>query len=229
MTSSRKSPVAKDYGFNIMFRGTRPIPHNEMIPLTEDGVRAYDDVRNVTVIDTTITRVRGCVQLLGPGDYTLENVTAVEAGDFSFDLSAGDKGKVVVKNCRSDLAYNPVFNLTRGECPKNAFYELTILSPAEGVKPTPRSSLGVICGDNCTFILRDGITRPLPPAVNRLNCGGGKNPLKNSSVTNYTKAAVILNRNVSHCVIRSVGPVEDHGKNNTVIAIHSGAEAKTTR
>ena len=60
------------------------------------------------------------VELLGPGDYRLENVTVLEAGDFGFDLSAGAEGKVVVKNCRCDVAYNPVFNLTRGELPKNA-------------------------------------------------------------------------------------------------------------
>jgi hypothetical protein len=209
---------AKEYDFNIMYRGKRPIPRDEMIPLTEDAIRSYDDVKNIVVLDTTIERQRGCVQLLCVGDVTLENVTVLEAGDFSYDLSAGDKGKVVMKNCRSDLAYNPVFNLTRGEIPKNAFYELTILSPAEGVRPTRRTSLGSICGDHCTFILRDGTTRPLPPEVNRLNCGGRKG-LTNSSVTNYTTAALILDRNVSHCVIKSAGPVEDRGKNNTVVRI----------
>ena len=208
---------AKEYDFNVMFRGPHPIPHDDIIPLTEDGVRAYDAVKNIVVIDTTVTRTRGCFQLLGPGDYTLENVTTLQAGDFSYDVSAGDQGKVVMKNCRSDVAYNPVFNLTRGDCPKDAYYEVTILSPAEGVQPTPRTSLGVICGDHCTFILRDGTTRPLPPEVNYLNCGGGKNPLKASTVTNYTKAKLILNGNVSSCVVKSVGPVENHGKNNTVV------------
>ena len=35
-----------------------------MIPLTEDGVRSYDSVRNDTVIDTTVERMRGCFRLL---------------------------------------------------------------------------------------------------------------------------------------------------------------------
>lgn len=217
---------AKEYDFNVMYRSKHPIPRDEMIPLTEDGIRAYEDVRNVTVVDTTVTRARGCFQLLGSGDYTLENVTVLEAGDFCFDLSAGDKGKVVMNNCRADLAYNPVFNLTRGDCPRNALYDVTILSPARDVKPTARTSLGVICGDNCTFILRDGTTGPLSQENNRLNCGSGKHSLRNSTMTNYTKATLILNKNVSNCSIKSVGPVEDHGKGNTVTKIQSETEDK---
>jgi len=210
---------AQEYNFQVMYRGPYPIPHDEIIPLTEDAIRAYEEVRNITVIDTTVMRQRGLLQLCGPGDYRLENVTTLEAGDFCYDISAGNKGKVVMKNCYSDVAYNPVFNLTRGDCPKNAFYELTILSPAEGVKLTSRSSLGVICGDACTFILHDGTTRPLPPEVNYLVCGQ-RFPLVNSSVTNETTAKLILNKNVSYCVIKSHGPVEDHGRNNTVVKIN---------
>jgi len=209
---------AKEYDFNIMYRGTRPIPRNEMIPLTEEGVRAYENVRNITVIDTTVERLRGCFQLLCVGDVTLENVTVLEAGDFSYDLSSGDLGKVTMRNCRSDLAYNPVFNCTRGAIPRNASYELTVLNPAEGVQPTPRTSLGTICGDQCTFILHDGTTRPLPAEFNRLDCGG-KQGLTNCTVTNYTTAMLILNERVRDCVIKSVGPVEDHGEGNTVTEV----------
>ena len=73
------------------------------------------------------------------GDITLENVTVLEAGDFAFDLSVGDEGKVTMKNCSSDAAYNPVFNLTRGAIPTEAFFELTLLSSPEGAIPTERS------------------------------------------------------------------------------------------
>lgn len=213
-----KAGRAVEYDFHIMYRGKRPIPRDQMIPLTEDAVRTYGGDKNITVVDTTIERQRGCFQLLCDGDVTLENVTVLEAGDFSFDISSGDKGKVVMKNCRADVAYNPLFNLTRGALPQGAFYEVTVLSPARGVKPTSRSSLGVICGDGCTFILHDGTTRPLSPEANRLTCGG-KNKLTNSTVTNYTTAKLILNKNVHNCSIKSVGPVADHGKNNTIVRI----------
>jgi hypothetical protein len=206
---------ALEYGFNIMYRGKRPIPRDEMIPLTEDGVRTYGGDKNITVVDTTIERLRGCFQLHCDGDITLQNVTVRQAGDFAFDLSAGAKGKVAMTNCRADLAYNPVFNLTRGDIPKNAFYELTILSPAPDVRPTPRTSLGTICGDHCTFILHDGTTRPLPTEYNRLTCGG-RLPLIDSTVINNTPAAIILTSRTRNCTVRSIGLVEDHGKNNTV-------------
>ncbi|MCP4645045.1 MAG: hypothetical protein GY851_31675 [bacterium] len=215
---------ATEYDFQIMYRGERPIPRDEMIPLTEDGVRAYDEVKNITVVDTTVERMRGCFQLLCVGDVTLENVTVLECGDFSYDLSSGDMGKVVMKNCRGDIAYNPLFNLTRGPNPKDAFFEVTILSPAEGITPTARTSLGTICGDHCTFIFHDGTTRPIPEEVNRVHCGGKKG-LIDSTVTNYTPARLILNERVTNCVIKSVGPVEDGGTGNTVVRLEAGAKA----
>jgi len=211
---------AREYDFQVMYRGKRPIPRDQMIPLTEDGVRSYNEVKNVTVVDTTVERMRGCFQLLCMGDITLENVTVREAGDFSFDLSAGDRGKVVMKNCRSDVAYNPVFNLTRGPVPQDAFYEVTILSPAEGVEPTVRTSLGKLCGQRCKFIFHDGTTRPLPDAANHLHCGGKKG-LVDSTVINHTSATLILNERVRGCTIESVGPVEDHGRDNTIRRIPS--------
>ena len=219
---------AREHKFNIMYRGQRPIPRNEVIPLTEDAIRAYNEVKNVVVRNTTVERQRGCVQLLCPGDVTLENVTVREAGDFAYDLTAGKQGKVVMKNCFADLAYNPVFNLTRGELPYKAHYEVTILSPAEGVKPTPRTSLGVICGERSGFVLHDGTTTKLRRSANVLTAGGRK-PLKNSEVRNYTRAAIVLEKNVENCTIRSIGPVKDNGKNNTIIRLRPGTTAESDK
>jgi hypothetical protein len=212
---------AKEYDFQIMYRGTRPIPRDQMIPLTEDAIRTYGGDRNIRIVNTTVERQRGCLQLHAEGDVTLDNVTVREPGDFGFDISAGDKGKVTVTNCRGDVAYNPLLFLWRGPLPQNATYDFTILSPAEGVQPTERSMLGYICGKACTFVIRDGTTRPLPETANRLECGivRTKRPLVDSEVTNYTTATIVLNQNVSNCTIRSVGSVEDHGTGNMVLRI----------
>jgi hypothetical protein len=88
--------------------------------------------------------------------------------------------------------------------------------------------LGTICGDNCTFIFHDGTTRPLPREVNRLNCGG-KNGLVDSTVTNYTTARLILNERVRNCVIKSVGPVEDNGRQNKIIKLEPETTADWKR
>lgn len=209
---------AVEKNFYMVYRSEQPIPKDWMIPLTEDAVRSYNEVKNVTVIDTTVERQRGCFQLLLDGDITLENVTVIESGDFSYDLSSGTKGKTVMKNCFADVAYNPVFNLTRGDTPTDAFYEVTILSPSPDVVFSERSSLGIICGNNSTFILHDGTTTPLPEEVNKLVCGGRKG-MKDSTITNYTTATLILEKNVKDCRIKSVGPVIDHGSNNRVSKI----------
>ena len=216
---NEKAGHAVDHNFEMMYRKQQPIPRNWMIPLTEDGIRAYNDVRNVTVENTTVERFRGCFQLLCPeGDITLENVTVLEAGDFAYDLSVGDEGKVAMKNCRADLSHNPVFNLTRGDTPTDAFYELTVLDPPEGFVPTPRSGLGIICGNDSEFILHDGTTRPIPASINVLYCGGRKG-MDDSEVVNYTQAKLILASNVRNCTIKSVGEVEDNGSNNRIVKL----------
>ncbi|MEN8695486.1 MAG: hypothetical protein ACN4GG_11750 [Akkermansiaceae bacterium] len=209
---------AVENDFHMLYRKKQPIPRGQVIPLTEDGIRSYDNVRNIKVINTTVERMRGAIQLLCTGDVTLENVTVLESGDFSFDVSATKGSKITMKNCRGDVAYNPLFNLTRGDLPENALYEVTILSPPKGSDPTPRSSLGKICGKNCKFILHNGITRPLPEEANFLICGGDKE-LTNSTIENNTTAKLILERNVRNCTIRSLGPVEDKGSGNKIIQI----------
>ncbi|MDQ8189065.1 hypothetical protein [Roseibacillus persicicus] len=212
---------AVDYDYKMMYRKEQPIPRDLMIPLVEDGIRSYDNVRNITVINTTVERMRGAVQLLCGGDVILKNVTVREAGDFSFDVSVGNGGKVLLENCRSDLAYNPVFNLMRGELPKNARYEVAIMSPPEGARPTPRTSLGIISGERCEFVLKDETSRPIPADVNFLTCGGHRRPLVDSVVENQTSARLILNDNVRNCTIRSLGPVEDNGKDNRILTLNS--------
>lgn len=206
---------AREYDFKVMYRGERPIPRDQMIPLTEDGIRAYEEVKNVTVIDTTVERLRGCVQLLCVGDVRLAGVTVLEAGDFGYDVSSGERGNVTLTACRGDVAYNPLLNLTRGEPPTDATFEMTILNPAVGVQPTARTGLGTLCGRRCTFVLRDGTSRPLPADGNRLLCGG-RHGLEDSTVINRTAAVLILDERVRRCTIASMGPVEDHGQQNTI-------------
>ncbi|MDP4878800.1 MAG: hypothetical protein NWR36_02850, partial [Opitutales bacterium] len=218
--------VAKDHNYNIMYRGERPIPRGEVIPLTEDGIRTYNEVQNVVVRNTTVERHRGNSALYGVGDMTLENVRMIEAGSKSFDVTSGDKGKITVKNCYSDVAYNPVFG-TGPEPAVGGFFEVTILSPADGVEFTPNSGLGNIAGIDCTFILHDGTTKPLPERINVLTCGG-KQPLTNSTLINFTPARIILENNATGCTIHSVGPVEDKGQNNTVIQLPRGSTAQNT-
>lgn len=209
---------AKEYDFKAMYRSERPIPRDRMIPLTEDGIRAYEKVENVIVEDTIIERMRGCVQLLCIGDVRMKNVTVREAGDFGFDVSAGRRGRVTLEDCHADLAYNPIFNLSRGDPPRRGTFEVTLHDPPEWAEPTERTGLGTLCGEKSRFTIHDGTTRPLPEGYDTLVCGANK-PLTDSRVTNLTNARVILTKRVTNCVIRSVGPVEDRGKRNRVFRV----------
>jgi len=213
---------AVDHNFHMLYRKKQPIPKDHLIPLTEDGIRSYENVKNIKIINTTIERMRGAVQMLCTGDIILEKVTVLEPGDFSFDVSATEGHKIIMKDCRSDVAYNPVMNLTRGEIPKEGIYEITLLSPPADSAPTPRTSLGIICGIDCKFTFKEDLKRPLSEDVNYLICGGRKE-LVDSEIKNYTKAKLILEKNVKNCKITSIGPVEDNGQNNRII------KTRTTR
>lgn len=212
-----KTGLAREHGFNIMYRGERPIPRDQVIPLTEDGIRTYDECRNIIVRDTTVARFRNSAAFNAVGDVRLENVQFFESGDHSIIATASENGRVIVKNCTSDVAYNPVFGT--GHMPAvRGKYEVTIINAAKDVEFTPRSNLGTICGVDCHFILHDGTERPLPPKVNVLTCGG-KYPLTESLVENYTPATIVLEKNVTKCVIRSAGQVIDRGKGNRIVRL----------
>ncbi len=221
-----KDGRAKEYGFKILYRGERPIPRDQMIPLTESGIRTYEEVQNVIIKDTVVERTRACYALYCIGEVHLENAIAREAGDFAFAVTSTKAGKATMKNCHADLAYNPVFNFTRGELSVRNDYELTLHDPPEGSSPTPRTGLGIICGDRCQFEILDATTKPLPAGFDRLVCGDKKRPLINSKVTNRTAATVVLSENARGCVVYSVGPVIDQGRGNRVVKIKERREKK---
>jgi len=50
-----------------------------MIPLTESGIRTYEEVQDLLIKDTIVERTRGCYALYGVGKVHLENATAREA------------------------------------------------------------------------------------------------------------------------------------------------------
>ncbi len=214
-------PAVK-HDYQIMYRSTRPIPPNEMIPLTEDGVRSYNNVEDITVRDTTIERFRHCVTLNGPGDYVIENVTVREAGNIAFQ-TASNEGNVSIRNSRADLAYSPLADLTtRTPVSKNDFYEFTVLSARdERAEETFTSTeleapkcVGSIQGTDTTFLFRDGTERDLPDRFNFIRVR--KQGLRNSVLINLTSAEVRLNENASDSVIISAGPVTGRNGQNTI-------------
>ena len=221
---------AREYDFHIMYRGRRKIPKDQMIPLTEDGIRTYGGDKNIRVIDTTVERFRCGAQIHAGGEVVLRNVTVREPGYFGFDVSAGDQGRVTMRNCRGDVAYSPLFNLTRSGTPQNSVYEVTVMPPRKGVEPTDGTNLGRptdlgrLAGRECTFTFHKGGDRPLPKKVQRVRVGQDK-PVIDSELVNHTLAELTLSERVRNSTIQSVGPVEDNGQNNTVIRLDPGEPA----
>lgn len=206
---------AVEYDFMAKYRGDRPIPKDRMIPLVEDGIRAYNDVRNVLVENTEIRRFRGCVQLLCTGDVMLRNVTVREAGDFSFDVSSLPGFEVKMEQCASDYAYSPIFNLTRGETPQNATYELKVLPNSVDVVPLERGRLGLLSGKGCRFLITADEEAGDLSQLTPVECGD-RHPLENCMLSNFTDIPVLLTKRASGCTVRSRGVVTDNGSGNRV-------------
>ena len=210
---------AKEYDFHMKYRSHQPIPKDVVIPLSEDGIRTYGEDKDITIINTTVERMRGNLQIFADGDIILKNVIVREAGDFGLDVSAFPPGKVTATGIRVDNTYRPAFYLRRGPIPENSNYEVTIMGhPTKRLK-SKYYDLGFICGKNCTFSLKKGPGKLLPKEANILQCGDEKRPLTDSSIINRTNAKIILSKYTENCKVESVGPVEDKGKNNTIIKL----------
>lgn len=210
---------AKDYDFHMKYRKHQPIPKDVVIPLSEDGIRTYGDDKDITIINTVVERMRGNLQIFADGDIIMKNVTVREAGDFGLDVSAFPPGKVIAENIRIDNTYRPAFNLRRGPVPENSSYDFTIMGHPSNRLKSKYPNLGLICGKKCNFTLRKGPGRTLPRDANVLICGEERRPLINSTIKNLTYAKIMLSKHTENCTVESVGPVEDKGKNNTIIKI----------
>lgn len=216
---------AAEHDYQIMYRRTRPIPPDEMIPLTEDAVRSYGGVQDITVRNTYIERYRHCLTLNGPGDYIYENVTVREAGNIAFQTaSASRKGNVIVRECAADLAYSPILDLTgRSAKPLGDFYEITVLDARDPRAEKTFTSteleapkcVGSIQGTETTFLFRNGRTREIPDKFNFITIRG--EGLDNCVLINYTSAEVRLNEKASDCLILSAGPVTGKNGKNRII------------
>ncbi len=213
---------ARKNDYRIMVRKTRPIPPNEMIPLTEDGVRSYNNVRDILVKDTYIERFRSNVTLTGPGDYIIDSVTSREAGNIGFEV-ASRRGDVIVRNTRGDLAFDPLVDLTtRAGVTSNSFFELTVLSARDPEAEKTFTSkeleapkcVGSIQGEQTTFLFRDGTERELPDRFNYIQLEN--RGLIDSVLINLTSAEVRLNEKATGSLILSGGPVTGRNGENTV-------------
>lgn len=129
------------------------ILRDEMIALSEDGIRLYGEfgpgrrTGRTTIIDCTVTRMRrGICTGLGPAADTIENCQVTDCVAAGFNIGNGD----VVRGCRADAKYAEALSLPYVTS-REASVELEILDSRDGVA---NDLLAVINGERHRVTLR---------------------------------------------------------------------------
>jgi hypothetical protein len=179
----------------------RPIPKDVMLPLAEDGIRAYARSGSVTVDNCTVKRMRGGIRLYLASKATVSNSTAIDCGHTNFNMPR--RGKVTKSS--GNFAYAPLsdFRLSRS----NQNLELTILPSPHAVGP---HNVADVLGNDHRIVFhrsKGPIDKKLRPIV----ISGD-----DSTIRNETEYPIILQSSASGNTVVSFGPVTDRGTGNKV-------------
>ncbi len=205
-----------------------PIPRDELIPLSEDGIRAYGGTGTVTVKNCTVDRMRRGIVLIWanePAEVTGCTVTRCGHG---YSLSSGS----VVRSSAGDAAIGPLLFMPYGTR-KKLDAELILLPSDRTIGNHP---VAAVSGKEHEIEINipngspDNDDRPI--LIGRSTGGQftGRWTSETSSeqqlekvhrashikLWNKTPHPVRLTKYASNCEILSRGPVEDSGRKNRV-------------
>lgn len=137
---------------------------DEMISLSEDGIRLYDrgeagqPTGSTTIANCTVTRMRrGICTGLGPAADKVINCEVRDCVTTGFNAGAGD----VLENCRADAKYGEALCLPYFKA-DNAKVDLTILDSRGGLA---NDLLAVINGRNHRIVLHSEKAEAVPPTM----------------------------------------------------------------
>jgi hypothetical protein len=226
------SGPAFNAGFVNIYDQPNQIQPGWTLSLQEDGIRAYKSgtphgssesrkTTNVRVIDCTVVNMRAGVTInLAYGTKHIEGCVVLDVGRTAY--RPGNNGTIV--NCSGNATYGALLDLTGNGVPaKNATVDLTLLPHDQAdINPT----IAYIIGNNHIINLHNGGIG-MPYTDQKILVGGARktwrfpqgkviNPAKNLTFNNYTGYPVVLASEAERCDVRSIGPVEDMGWDNTL-------------
>ncbi len=210
-----------------------PIPRGHMLNLTEDGIRAYGGTGHVTVENCQVSKTRGGIKLYMAKSATVSNCEVLDCVIQGYSLPSGG----TLSQCRGNAAYGPLLYI---HFDKHSSQRIDLK-----VSPAPHSvgdhPLAAIKGSGHTIRLTSlgGTTperlRPIIvgypmrfdylcvnyPAVPE----GYEAHFARYAPETYTATRIDLHNGTTHPVvlgtlsqnnrIASVGPITDHGTNNS--------------
>jgi len=228
--AEKEGPAVK-FGYKDQYG--RPIPRGVMLALAEDGIRAYLDggrerpqprTGDITVTHCTVKRMRGGITLsLASGQIAVRGCTVTESGSPGCTYSVPSNG--LIRDCRGDSPYVPLLHLGYSHKQK-ADIELEWI---DTVRPVGNDLLALVNGSGHRItITQAGGAGAIGPRLQKIALGQtyradeadvGITAARHVELDNRTPHAVELTPLSSDCTVRSVGPVTDHGKDNTVLPV----------
>ena len=239
-TNDGDLPKKFDYKMPLVPMKGLPIPHDVMLNLTEDGIRAYNIPGSVTVENCIVKKCRGGIKLyMAKGDVNVSNCTVLDCVVEGYSMPGG--GKVI--NSRGNAAYGPLIYM-HFDGVSNIYIDLNILPSPHAVG---NHVFAAIRGTNHTIKLTqkgspiDAILRPIVVGYNarfqflttdypNVPDGYEENYKKyfghsgyNASeikIMNRTEYPIILGDLSKDNFVESLGVVNDLGKKNKIIHIN---------
>ncbi len=229
--------IAAKLGYKMMYPPWHegfPIPHGEMLSLTEDGIRAYNDgedrngktrrTGHITVENCFVKRMRGGITITMATGGKVSGCTVIDC-DHAYSIPPNG----VVRNCRGNAAFGPLLEMPYSN-KGNADIELEVLySDLE----MGNHALAHITGNQHKITFSYQGTK-VPEKLRPIRIGdvGNRYTTANSTekelqgahaaqgiiLKNQTPYPVILTQYSSNCMVQSQGKVlEDDGKQNQIL------------
>lgn len=207
-TETYDLPYQSDYKFptgegswRLPFEESYDIPYDVMYPLSEDGIRSYNNTGSVTVENCTVKQMRGGIRLYLASSATVSNSKAIDCGATNYNMPANG----TITGSSGNFSFAPLsdFRLSRS----GQDIDMTILPSPNAIGP---HNLADILGNNHDIVFHR-TPGPIDDEERAIVVYGN-----NSTIVNETEYAIILDAGSSGNTIISCGPVTDNGSNNSV-------------
>ncbi|WP_299241688.1 carbohydrate-binding protein [uncultured Aquimarina sp.] len=210
-TETYDLPYLTDYKFptgdgswRLPFEESYDIPYNHVYPLSEDGIRSYNNTGSVTVENCTVKQMRGGIRLYLASSATVKNSQAIDCGSggTNYNMPAGG----TITGSSGNFTYAPLSDFRLSRSRQNI--EMTIIPSPNAIGP---HNIADILGNNHNIIFHR-TPGPLDTDEARAIVITGDN----STIVNETEYRIILESSASGNTIISCGPVSDNGANNDI-------------
>lgn len=210
-TETYDLPYLTDYKFptgsgswRLPFEESYDIPLNHVYPLSEDGIRSYNNTGSVTVENCTVKQMRGGIRLYLASSATVTNSQAIDCGSGGTNYNMPAGGTIIGSS--GNFTYAPLSDFRLSRSRQNI--EMTIMPSPNAIGP---HNIADILGNDHNIIFHR-TPGPLDLDEERAIVVYGDN----STIVNETEYTIILEPGANGNTVSSCGLVINNGSNNNI-------------